>query len=203
MFRASNLIIMWIALGIIAVVVVYAISIFNSLNTLKIRINASIQEIGNQLKRQVQLFSDINNEVSAAMGQETKIFKMLTDARKTLNEAVGSGSAQKMSDATDKISQMLPQLKVIVESNPQMQSMGVVSRAMDESRDTADKCMYARRTLIDLSADYNNQLVVFPSNIIAGMMGFKPEEGLKMVDVGNTTEVSSEEMKGKGFEAKV
>lgn len=194
---------MWIVLILIAVVVIYAISIFNSLNTLKIRIKASIQEIGNQLKRQVQLFTDINNEVQAAMGQETKIFKMLTDARKTINEAVGSGSAQKMSDASDKISQMLPQLKVIVESNPQMQSMGVVSRAMDESRDTADKCMYARRTLIDLSADYNNMLVVFPSNIIAGMMGFKPEEGLKMANVGNATEVSPEEMKGKGFEAKV
>lgn len=194
---------MWIAVGILIALAIYVISIFNGLNTLKIRIKASIQEIGNQLKRQVQLFNDINNEVSAAMGQETKIFKMLTDARKTLNDAVGSGSAQKMSDASDKISQMLPQLKVIVESNPQMQSMGVVSRAMDESRDTADKCMYARRTLIDLSADYNNMLVVFPSNIIAGMMGFKPEEGLKMTDVGNATEVSAEEMKGKGFETKV
>jgi LemA protein len=192
----------WILLVIIVGVVLYAISIFNSLNTLKVRIGASIQEIGNQLKRQVQLFNDINNEVQAAMGQETKIFQMLTDARKTINEAVGSGNAQKMSDASDKVTQLLPQLKVIVESNPQMQSMGVISRAMDESRDTSDKCMYARRTLIDLSADYNNMLVVFPSNIIAGAMGFKPEAGLKMADAGNVTEVSATEMQGKGFEAK-
>jgi LemA protein len=192
----------WILLVVIVGLALYAISIFNSLNTLKVRIGASIQEIGNQLKRQVQLFTDINNEVAAAMGQETKIFKMLTDARKTINEAVGSGNAQKMSDASDKINQMLPQLKVIVESNPQMQSMGVVSKAMDESRDTADKCMYSRRTLIDLSADYNNLLVVFPSNLIANMMGFKPEAGLKVSDVGAATEVNAEEMKGKGFEAK-
>lgn len=193
---------MWIILVLVAVVVIYAISIFNSLNTLKIRIKASIQEIGNQLKRQVQLFSDINNEVQAAMGQETKIFKMLTDARKMIAEAADSGNAQKMSDAADKVNQLLPQLKVIVESNPQIQSITVITRAVDESRDTADKCMFARRTLIDLSADYNNMLVVFPSNIIAGTMGFKPEEGLKMADVGAATEVSAEEMKGKGFEAK-
>ncbi len=191
---------MWIAIvAVIAVIAVYAISIFNNLNTLKVRIKASIQEIGNQLKRQVQLFSDINNEVKAALGQESKIFKMLTDARKTLSDAVDSGSVQKMSDAADKLNQFLPQLKVVVESNPQIQSMGVIQKAMDESRDTADKLMYSRRTLIDLSADYNNVLVVFPSNIIANIFGFKPEEGLKMADVGAATEVSAEEMKGKGF----
>jgi hypothetical protein len=83
-----------------------------------------------------------------------------------------------------------------------MQSMGVITRAMDESRDTSDKCMYARRTLIDLSADYNNMLVVFPSNLIAGMMGFKAEAGLKVADAAAATEVNAEEMKGKGFEAK-
>lgn len=192
---------MWILLVVIAVIAIYAVSVFNNLNTLKVRIKASIQEIGNQLKRQVQLFTDINNEVSAALGQETKIFKMLTDARKMLSEAANSGNAQKMSDATDKLNQFLPQLKVVVESNPQIQSMGVITRAMDESRDTADKLSYARRTLIDLSADFNQMLVVFPSNIIANLFGFKAEEGLKIADVGVATEVSAEEMKGKGFNA--
>ncbi len=193
---------MWILLIVIAVIAIYAVGVFNNLNTLKVRIKASIQEIGNQLKRQVQLFTDINNEVTAAIGQETKIFKMLTDARKTISDAVESGNLQKMSDATDKINQVLPQLKVIVESNPQIQSMGVITRAMDESRDTADKLSYSRRTLIDLSADYNNVLVVFPSNIIANLFGFKPEEGLKLAEVGAATEVSAEEMKGKSFETK-
>lgn len=194
---------MWIVLIVIAVVAFYAVGVFNSLNTLKVRIKASIQEIGNQLKRQVQLFTDINNEVSAALGQETKIFKMLTDARKMLSEAANSGNAQKMSDATDKLNQFLPQLKIVVESNPQIQSMGVITRAMDESRDTADKLSYARRTLIDLSADFNQMLVVFPSNIIANLFGFKAEEGLKVADVGAATEVSAEEMKGKGFDTKI
>lgn len=193
----------WIILVVIAVVAFYAVGVFNSLNTLKVRIKASIQEIGNQLKRQVQLFTDINNEVSAALGQETKIFKMLTDARKMLSEAANSGNAQKMSDATDKLNQFLPQLKIVVESNPQIQSMGVITRAMDESRDTADKLSYARRTLIDLSADFNQMLVVFPSNIIANLFGFKAEEGLKIADVGAATEVTGEEMKGKGFDVKV
>lgn len=193
---------MWIVLVVIAVIAIYAVSVFNNLNTLKVRIKASIQEIGSQLKRQVQLFTDINNEVAAALGQETKIFKMITDARKMLSEAAESESAQKMSDAADKLNKFLPQLKVVVESNPQIQSMAVITRAMDESRDTADKMVYARRMLIDLSADFNNVLVVFPSNIIANLFGFKPEEGLKVADVGAATEVSAEEMKGKGFEHK-
>lgn len=189
----------WIPLVLVVGLALYAVSIYNNLNTLKVRIKASIQEIGNQLKRQVQLFTDINNEVKAALGQESKIFKMLTDARKTLSDAAESGNVQKMSDAADKLNQFLPQLKVVVESNPQIQSMGVITRAMDESRDTADKLMYSRRTLIDLSADYNGVLVIFPSNIIANMFGFKPEEGLRMAEVGTATEVTPDEMKGKGF----
>lgn len=194
---------MLILLLILVAIALYAVGVFNNLNRFKVRIKASIQEIGNQLKRQVQLFTDINNEVQAALGQETKIFKMLTEVRKFLADAAESGNAQKMSDATDKLNQLLPQLKVVVESNPQIQSMGVITRAMDESRDTADKLSYARRTLIDLTADYNSILVVFPSNIIANIFGFKTEEGLKIQqDTSSATEVSSEEMKGKAFEAK-
>jgi len=66
---------------------------------------------------------------------------------------------------------------------------------MDELRDTADKVMYARRTLIDLSADFNQKLVTFPSNIIAKMFGFKPEKGLEVPTEGSYLKVSEKETK--------
>jgi hypothetical protein len=66
---------------------------------------------------------------------------------------------------------------------------------MRELGDTADKLMYARRSLIDLSQSYNQKLMVFPSNIIAGMFGFKPEKGLETPMSGDHVAVSEAETK--------
>ena len=65
----------------------------------------------------------------------------------------------------------------------------------EELRDTADKVMYARRTLIDLTADYNVKLVTFPSNLVAGMFGFKEQAGLTVEGMPGATTVSAAETK--------
>jgi LemA protein len=84
---------------------------------------------------------------------------------------------------------------VVVESNPQLKSNEVVARLMDELRDTADKLMYARRTVIDLAADYNIKIATFPSNLVANLFGFKEEAGIATPTTGSHVEVSEEEMK--------
>jgi len=66
---------------------------------------------------------------------------------------------------------------------------------MDELRDTADKIMYSRRTLIDLTADYNTRLVTFPSNLVANLFKFKKEAGLAMPETEEATSVTAEETK--------
>jgi LemA protein len=66
---------------------------------------------------------------------------------------------------------------------------------MDELRDTADKLTYARRVLIDLSADFNAKLITFPSNLVAGMFGFKSQVGLPTPVKGTHLEVSEKETK--------
>ena len=66
---------------------------------------------------------------------------------------------------------------------------------MDELRDTSDKLMYARRTLIDLSADFNQRVLVFPSNIVANLFKFKPQKGLDTPDSGAHLEVTTTETK--------
>lgn len=170
-----------IVLIIIVAVALYVIGVFNSLNILKTRILASIQEIGNQLKRQAELIPNLEESVKGYLSHEKDIIKMLADARKM----VAAGQ-----DATDKISQILPKLQVVMESNPQIRGADVVTKLMDELRDTSDKVMYSRRTLIDISADYNVKLVTFPSNIVANIFGFKPEAGLTSPTTGAHLEVS-------------
>jgi LemA protein len=163
---------------IVALLALYVIGVYNGLITTKTRIGASIQEIGNQLKRQAELIPNLEESTKGYLKQEKDIFKMLTEARKSVSDAVASGDLNKLSQAGEQVSNLLPKLQVVVESNPELKSAGVVTNLMDELRDTSDKVMYARRTLIDLTADYNIKISTFPSNFVANMFSFKPEPGL-------------------------
>lgn len=173
----------------------YVISVYNNLQTIKTRIKASIQEIGNQLKRQADLIPNLAESAKSYLKHEKTIFKQLTEARKTVEAAIKSGNAQKMVDAQDILGKVLGKINVIVESNPQIKASDVINKLMSELRDTADKIMYSRRTLIDLAADFNRILAVFPSKIVGSIFGFKPEKGLKTAEAGGHLEVSEKETK--------
>lgn len=161
----------------------YLVSLYNFFQTALTRIKASIQEIGNQLKRQADLIPNLEASVKGYLKHEKDILTMLADARKAVGSAVKSGNLAKQSQAAGMLGDLLPRLSVIVESNPQLQGNSTVTNLMEELRDTADKVMYARRTLIDLSADYNVKVATFPSNLVAGLFGFKEQAGLKLADL--------------------
>lgn len=173
----------------------YIISVYNSLQRLKTQITASIQEIGNQLKRQASLIPNLEASVKGMMKQETGIFKMLTDARKSIAQAQDSGKATDIEAAIEKVQSLVPKISIAVEDNPELKSDTTVTKLMNELTDTADKLMYARRAVIDLSQNYNEKLVTFPSNLIANMFGFKSEKGLVTALTGEHIEVNASEMK--------
>ncbi len=185
-----------IILGIILIAVIaYVISMYNSLQTMKTRIVASIQEIGNQLKRQASLIPNLESSVKAYLKQEKDIFKMLTDARKSVDAAEGGTDMGKVDKAVADLQQVLGRLNILVESNPEIKSNETVQQFMRELTDTADKMMYARRTLIDLTQQYNQKIVTFPGNIFANLFGFTAEKGLETPTTGEHVNVSGEEMK--------
>ena len=158
----------------------YLVSLFNFFQTALTRIKASIQEIGNQLKRQADLIPNLEASVKGYLIHEKSILTMLADARKAVTGASKSSDLDKQSAAAGMLGDILPRLAVIVESNPELKGNTTVLGLMEELRDTSDKVMYARRTLIDLSADYNIKVVTFPSNFVAQMFGFKEQAGLKV-----------------------
>lgn len=173
----------------------YVIATYNSLQTIKTRIKASIQEIGNQLKRQMDLIPNLEESVKGYLKHEKTIFAQLTEARKAVAAAAKSGAMNQAQKAADLLSKLVPALQVIVEDNPQLKADTTVTRLMEELRDTADKVMYARRTLIDLAADFNRMLVTFPSNLVGNMFGFKQEAGLETPVAGEHLTVGEGEMK--------
>lgn len=187
--------ILTILILLLVVAAFYVAFVYNSLNTLKTQITASIQEIGNQLKRQASLIPNLQASVKGYMSQEKSIFKMLTDARKSITQAEDSGQMEDINQAIDKVQGLMPQLRVVLESNPEIKSDQAVIKFMNELSDTADKLTYARRSLIDLSQAFNQKLVIFPSNIVANIFGFKKEKGLETASSGDHVSVTDEDMK--------
>lgn len=179
-----------IYLILIAVVVaVYLVIFYNSLKTSLVRINASIQEIGNQLKRQSNLIPNLVDSAKSYLKHEKGIFDSLVSARKLIDEASGNDPAS-IDKAQNSINKILSSLRVIVESNPEIKASTIISGLMDELRDTADKIMYARRTLIDLTADYNIKISTIPGIWLADTFGFKPQKGLDTPVSGEFLSVS-------------
>lgn len=185
----------FVLIAIIVAIGFYLWSSYNRLAILKTRIGASIQEIGNQLKRQADLIPNLVDSVKGYLKHEKGIFKDLTDARRAILEATAKNDPELMVAASDRLGKTVGQFRVLVESTPQIRAVESVTKLMDELRDTADKVMYSRRTLIDLTADYNIMLVTFPSSIVAKIFKFEREKGLQTPTEGEHLKVSSEEVK--------
>jgi LemA protein len=184
-----------ILLIIVAVVVLWVIATYNFFVSSKARIKAAVQEIGNQLKRQADLIPNLESSAKGYLKHEKGVYEKLTDARKSITSAIKSGDVQKMADAGGKLASLLPNIQVIVESNPELKASDVVTKLMDELRDTADKIMFSRRLVIDLTADFNVKRVSVPSNIVASLFGFKEQPGIITPETGEHVEVGKEEMK--------
>ncbi len=182
-------------LGVVIVgAILYVVGIYNGLQRLKTQIKASIQEIGNQLKRQASLIPNLESSVKGYLKHEKDIFKSLTDARKQVAKASESGKVADIDKAIESIQAAVPKISIAVEDNPELKGDKTVTKLMNELTDTADKLMYARRSVIDLSQNYNEKLVTFPSNMVANMFGFKSEKGLETPMSGEHVSVSSKEM---------
>ena len=187
--------IIWILLIAIVVIVGWVIATYNFFVSSKARIKAAVQEIGNQLKRQADLIPNLESSAKGYIKHEKGIYKDLTDARSAIAQAIKSGDVQKMADAGSKLASLLPNLQILVESNPELKASEVVTKLMDELRDTSDKVMYARRLVIDLTADFNVKRVAFPSSVVANMFKFDEQPGLITPEKGEHTQVGEGELK--------
>lgn len=185
-----------ILLGLLILIALYIVSFYNKLKSLQVKLQAALQEIGNQLKRQAGLIPNLVESTKSYLEHEKDIYSMLTEARKSIDSAITSTDPKLLDSAQESINKILSGLRVVVESNPALQSAGVVTSLMADLKDTADKIMYSRRMLIDLTADYNTAIATFPGNLLAGFLGLaKPATGLATPDMTQATTVTQEETK--------
>ena len=117
-----------ILLAILVVLVFWVVSIYNFFVSTKTRVGAAVQEIGNQLKRQMDLIPNLEESTKGYLKHEKDIFKDLTDARKQVSAAVKSGDLAEMAEAGSKIAGLIPKIQVLVEDNPELKASEVVTK---------------------------------------------------------------------------
>src|SRR5689334_4787492 len=105
---------LYLIVGLVVILGLWAISVYNFFVSSRTRVSAAIQEIGNQLKRQAELIPNLEASVKGYLKHEKGIFDELSSARRAVSGAIESGNLKKMADAGAKLSEVLPKIQVMV-----------------------------------------------------------------------------------------
>src|SRR4030066_820732 len=162
-----------IILVVIAVVVLFVISIYNSLIQLRNRVKNAWSQIDVQLKRRHDLIPNLIETVRGYMKHEREIMENITKYRSKAMEAAPEGEKAK---AEGLLSGALGQLRVQVENYPDLKANQNFLALQEELTSTENKISFSRQSYNDQVLFYNNKIQMFPSNILAGMFVFTKRE---------------------------
>ena len=170
---------LFIVLGIIALLVVYVISVYNKLVNSKNKVENQWSQIDVQLKRRADL---IPNLVETVKGYAKHEEGTLTKVIEMRNKAVNATTVNEKVEANNELTGALSRLMVIAEAYPELKANENFNQLQDELSETEDKVASARQFYSDSVLMYNNKIQMFPSNLIAGMFGFKEEKFFEATD---------------------
>lgn len=163
----------YILLAVIAVLVVAFIAIYNGLVTLKVRVDEAWSDITVQLKRRYDLIPNLVNTVKGYATHEKEVFERVTEARANALNAQG---VKQTAEAENQFAGALKSLFAVAENYPQLRASDNFQQLQNELVDTEDKIQAARRFYNGGVRDLNTKIQTFPSNIVAGMLGYKQRE---------------------------
>ena len=164
---------MWVILGIIAVLVIWVIAVYNGLIRLKNRVDEAWSDIDVQTKRRYDLIPNLVNTVKGYASHEKEVFEKVTEARA---RAMGAQSTADKAQAENMLSQTLKSLFAVAEAYPDLKANQNFLELQRELTDTEDKIQASRRFYNGNVRDFNTKIQVFPNNIFAGMLGFLARE---------------------------
>ena len=167
---------------IILVVVIIGIFIwatYNSLQTLKIRVDEAWSDITVQLKRRADLIPNRVNSVKGYAAHESEVFEGVTQARASL---MGANGVKETAVAENQMEGALGRLFAVAENYPQLRATENFQQLQTELVDTEDKIQASRRFYNNGVRDFNTKLALFPSNIIAGLFHFVQREFFEVDD---------------------
>jgi LemA protein len=146
---------------------------YNGLITLKNRVDEAWSDIDVQLKRRYDLIPNLVNTVKGYATHEKELFERVTAAR---TAAMSAGSPAEKQDAENALSGTLKTLFAVSENYPDLKANQNFLELQRELTDTEDKIQASRRFYNGNVRDFNTKLQVFPTNLMAGMLGFVARE---------------------------
>ena len=162
-----------VAAGIIVLLAViigiYLWATYNSLVTLKVRVDEAWSDITIQLKRRADLIPNIIESVKGYASHEAKVFQNVTEARA---ETLGAQTPAEASAAEGHMQTALKSIFAVSEAYPQLQASQNFLQLQSELVDTEDKIQAARRFYNGGVREFNTKNRVFPNSLFAKRLGF-------------------------------
>jgi LemA protein len=164
---------MLILLVIVAVVLLLAIGMYNSLVRLKVQCDNAWADIDVQLKRRHDLIPNVVETVKGYAGHEKGTLEAVINAR---NRAMTAQGPAARGEAEGMLAGALKNLFALAEAYPQLRAVESFTQLQGTLSQLEDTLQNARRYYNAVVRDLNTKIAQFPSNILAGMFNFKARE---------------------------
>ena len=163
----------WIVLGILVVLCVFVIGMYNSLVQLRVRSEAAWSDIDVQLKRRHDLIPNLVETVKGYAAHEKGTFEDIAKFRSMAMQAIGPADKAL---AENQLTGALKSLFAVAENYPQLQASQEFTQLQTSLNQTEDAIQNARRYYNAVVRDLNTRIQSFPTNILAGMFGFQQKQ---------------------------
>ena len=164
-----------IIVAIVVLLVLFVVSLYNRLVSLRVRSQNAWSDIDVQLKRRADLVPNLVSTVKGYAAHERETLDAVTQAR-TRAVAAQSASPAERAKAEGELTNALRGLTVAVEAYPQLQASGGFRDLQAQLATIEDAVQNARRYYNAVVRDFNTAIATFPSSIFAGGMGYKELE---------------------------
>jgi LemA protein len=165
----------WIVLGVIVVLVLWIIMLYNGLVAMRQRVNQSFADIDVQLRQRHDLVPNLVETVKGYAAHERGTLEAVVQARNAAVAAQSAGPAQQ-AVAENMLSGALRQLFALSEAYPDLKANQNFQQLQAELTDIENKIAAARRFFNNSVQEYNTGIQQFPAVLIAGSFGFTPKE---------------------------
>lgn len=176
----TSLVFVLILVGLVVVVGIFLWASYNSLVTLRNRVEEAWSDITIQLKRRADLIPNLVNSVKGYAAHESGVFERVTEARSAIMSASGvkeSAAAENMLEGA------LKSLFAVAEAYPDLKANENFLQLQNELVDTEDKIQAARRFYNGGVRDLNTKIEQFPTNLVASMFKFAKREFFEVEDM--------------------
>jgi LemA protein len=172
---------LWVVLGIVVIILLIIGGTYNGLVGLRNQVKNSWAQIDVQLKRRYDLIPNLVETVKGYMKHERETLEAVTNARNLAQQgaAAGAGERGKLEGG---LTAALSRLLAVAENYPDLKANQNFLALQEELTSTENKISFSRQYYNDSVLRFNNKTQMFPSNIIAGMFGFKAGEFFEVTE---------------------